>query len=85
MVWGEVQRRFTYLQGYDVEMCMEHVLYIAGKAIHNIRSMLNKDLVKTRNKPFEDYNFIMCDVWEDFVQQKQSDKAKAKSRSSLSS
>ena len=53
-------------------------MYVAGKALRNFRSMLNKHYVKTGKTPFEHYNFITRDVWEAFVTQKQTDEAKAK-------
>jgi hypothetical protein len=79
IVWGEMKRWFTYPpQSYDEEKCKEHALYVASKALRNFRSMLNKEYVKTGKTPFERYNFIMHDVWEAFVSQKQSKEAKAK-------
>jgi hypothetical protein len=52
---GEVKRRFMYpTEGYGEEKCKSHALFIAGKALHNFRSMLNREHVKTRITPFED-------------------------------
>jgi hypothetical protein len=33
-------------------------MYIAGKALPNLRSKLNKNYVMKGKTPFEDYNFI---------------------------
>jgi len=45
-VWGEVKRQFTYpVQGYDEDKCQSHALFIAGKALRNFRSMLNRDYI----------------------------------------
>jgi len=41
--------------------------------------MLNRDYVQKGRTPFKDYNFILHDVWEDFVTNILSDDAKAKS------
>ena len=85
-VWGEVKRRFTYpAQGYDEEKCQSHALFIAGKAHHNFRSMLNRDYVQKGRTPFEDYNFILDNVWEEFVTKMLSEDAKSRARSSKSS
>jgi len=67
-VWGEEKRWFTYLaEGYNEDKCMGHELFVASKALQNFRSMLNRDYVQKGRTPFEDYNFIVCDVWEEFV------------------
>ena len=67
-VWGEVKRQFTYqVEGYNEAKCMGHALFVVGKALCNFRSMPNRDYVQTGRTPFEDYNFIMRDVWEEFV------------------
>ena len=79
-VWGEVKRRFTYpVQGYDEDKCKSHALFIAGKALRNFRSMLNRDYVQKGRTPFEDYNFILANVWEEFVTKMLNEDAKAKS------
>jgi hypothetical protein len=62
-VWGEVKRWFTYPpEGYDEDKCIRHALFFIGKALHNFRSMLNKEYMQTGRTPFEDYNFIKRDV-----------------------
>ena len=86
VVWEEVKRRFTYLaEGYDEEKCKGHALYVAGKALLNFRSFLNTEYVKKGKTPFEDYNFIMRDVWEEFVVKHQPKKQRPRARNSLSS
>ena len=78
-VWGEVKRRFTYpTEGYDEDKCMGHALFVAGKALHNFRSMLNREYVQKGRTPFEDYNFITRNVWEEFVTKQSTKEAKAK-------
>jgi hypothetical protein len=58
-VWGDVKRRFQYPPDqYDEELCKGHAMYIAGKALPNLRSKLNKNYVMKGKTPFEDYNFI---------------------------
>ena len=67
-VWGEVKRRFTYpAEGYNEDKCMGHALFVVGKVLYNFRSMLNREYVQTGRTPFEDYNFIKRDVWEEFI------------------
>ena len=62
-VWGEVKRRFTYIaEGYDKEKCKGHAMFVVGKALHNFRSILNREYVQKGRTPFKDYNFIMHDV-----------------------
>ena len=42
-VWGEMKRRFIYLEDqFDEDLCKRHVLFIAGKALRNLRSYLNR-------------------------------------------
>jgi hypothetical protein len=62
-LWGEVKRRFMDLvDGYDSDKCKGHALYVIGKALRNVRSMLNKEFVEKGRTPFEVYSFIMHDV-----------------------
>jgi len=78
-VWREVKRRFTYLvEGYDEDKCMGHALFVVGKALRNFTSMLNREYVQKGRTPFEDYNFITRDVWEEFVTKQSTKEAKAK-------
>jgi hypothetical protein len=45
-LWGEVKRRFMYpTEGYNEDKCMGHALFVAGKALRNFRSMLNREYV----------------------------------------
>ena len=68
-VWGEVKRRFMYpAEGYDEDKCMGHALFVAGKALRNFRSMLNREYVQKGRTPFKDYNFIKRHEWEEFVE-----------------
>ena len=78
-VWGEVKSRFMYpAEGYNEDKCMGHMLFVVGKALHNFRSMLNRQYVQKGRTPFEDYDFIMRDVWEEFVVKQLTEEAKAK-------
>ena len=78
-VWGEVKRRFTYpAEGYNEDKCMGHAMFVAGKALRNFRSMLNREYVQTGRTPFEDYNFITHDVWKEFIAKQSAKEAKAK-------
>jgi hypothetical protein len=78
-VWGEVKRRFTYPpKGYDEDKCMGHALFVVGKALRNFRSMLNREYMQTGRTPFEDYNFIKRDIWEEFIVKQSTEEAKAK-------
>ena len=49
-------------KGYDEDKCMGHALFVAGKALHNFRSILNREYMQKVTTPFKDYNFIMHDV-----------------------
>ena len=62
-VWGEVKGWLMYpADGYDSDKCKGHALHVAGKALHNFKSMINKEYMEKGKTPFEDYNFIMRDV-----------------------
>jgi hypothetical protein len=39
--------------------------------------MLNWEYVQIRRTPFEDYNFITRDVWEEFITKQLTEEAKA--------
>ena len=53
-------------------------MFVVGKALCNFRSMHSRDYVRTRRTPFEDYNFITRDVWEEFIVKQSIEEAKAK-------
>ena len=72
-------RRFTYPEGYDKEKCRGHVMVLARKALRNFRYKLNKEYVQKGETPFTCYNYVLPEVWEQFVRQKQTLEAKAKS------
>jgi hypothetical protein len=72
-------RRFTYPEGYDKVKCMGHVMVLAGKALRNFRYKLNKEYVQKGETPFTRYNYVLPEVWEQFVRQKQTPEAKLKS------
>ena len=40
--------------------------------------MLNREYVQKGRTPFEDYNFIKRDIWEEFVTKQSTKEAKAK-------
>jgi hypothetical protein len=45
-MWGDMLRRFEYpLDQYNEDLCKGYALYIAGKALLNLRSKLNKNYV----------------------------------------
>jgi hypothetical protein len=46
----------------DSDKCKGHALYVIGKALRNVRSMLNKEFVEKGRTPFEVYSFITHDV-----------------------
>ena len=78
-VWGEMKRRFIYPEDqFDEDLCKRHVLFIAGKALRNLRSHLNRQYVQEGKTPYKDYNFITREVWEEFVEKMSTDEAKAK-------
>jgi hypothetical protein len=79
MHFQEVKRGFTYpTEGYDEEKCKSHGLFIAGKALRNFRSMLNREYVQIGRTPFEDYNMIRPAIWEEFIKKMSTEEAKAK-------
>ena len=53
---------------------------IAGKALRNLRSHLNKEYVQNGKTPYADYSFIKRHIWEEFVEKVSIDEAKAKSQ-----
>ena len=80
-MWGKVKRRFQYpLDQFDEALCRGHALAIAGKALRNLRSKLNKDYVQIGKTPYGDYSFIKRHVWEEFVEKMSTDEAKAKGK-----
>lgn len=80
IVWGEILRRFKYPEDqYDEDLCMAHALSVAGKAMRNLRSKLNKKYVKTGKEPYAEYSFIKPHVWEEFKEKVSTEEAKEKS------
>ena len=80
-VWGEVKRRFKYPEDqFDEDVCKRNALFIAGKALHNLRSTLNRNYVQKGKTPYADYNFIKRHVWEEFVEKMTADESKAKGK-----
>ena len=78
-MWGEVKRRFKYPEDqFDEDVCKRHALFIAGKALRNLRSHLNRHYVQEGKTPYKDYNFITREVWEEFVEKMSINKAKVK-------
>ena len=74
-----MKRRFIYPEDqFDEDLCKCHVLFIAGKALHNLRSNHNRHYVQEGKTPYKDYNFITRQVWEEFVEKMSTDEAKAK-------
>ena len=85
-VWGEMKTRFIYLEDqFDEDLCKRHVLFIAGKALRNLRSNLNRHYVQEGKTPYKDYNFITREVWEEFIEKMSTDKQRPRARSTLSS
>ena len=79
VVWGEMNRQFIYPEDqFDEDLCKRHALFIAGKALHNLRSHLNRHYVQEGKTPYKEYNFITHEVWEEFVEKMSTDEAKAK-------
>jgi hypothetical protein len=79
VMWGEVLRRFRYPEDqFDEDLCKTHALSVAGKAMRNLRTNLNTEFVKKGKEPFQKYNFIKKDVWEEFVEKVTSKEAKEK-------
>jgi len=78
VVWGEMMRRFTYPDGSNLDKCEAHVMYLAGKVLRNFIYRLNREYVQTGKNPCARYNYVLPEVWEAFVKQKQTPEAKAK-------
>ena len=79
VVWGEMKRRFIYPEDqFDEDLCKRHVLFIAGKALRNLRSHLNRQYVQEGKTPYKEYSFITREVWEEFVEKISTNEAKAK-------
>jgi len=79
VVRGEMKRRFIYPEDqFDEDLCKRHVLFIAGKALRNLRSHLNRQYVQEGKTPYKEYNFITREVWEEFVEKMSTNEAKAK-------
>ena len=55
-------------------------MFIAGKALRNLRSTLNKKYVQKGKTPYADYNFIKRHVWEEIVEKMTTDESKAKGK-----
>ena len=78
VVWGEMMRRFTYPDGSNLDKCEAHVMYLAGKVLRNFIYRRNREYVQTGKNPCARYNYVLPEVWEAFVKQKQTPEAKAK-------
>jgi hypothetical protein len=78
-VWRDLKKRFEYPSDqFNEDLCRVHAVVIAGKALRNLRSRLNKLYLKKGKTPFEDYNFIKRHEWEEFVKKMSTDEVKAK-------
>ena len=78
-IWGEMKRRFIYPEDqFDEDLCKRHALFIAGKALRNLRSHLNRHYVQEGKTPYKDYNFITRQVWEEFVEKMSTEESKSK-------
>jgi hypothetical protein len=72
-------KRFMYPEDSDMEKCKEHVMAIAGKAHQNFRYKINKEYVQKGRSPCARYNYVLPEVYEEFIKQKQIPEAKLKS------
>ena len=46
VVWGEMKRQIIYPEDLvDEDLCKRHVLFVASKVLHNLRSDLNRNYV----------------------------------------
>jgi hypothetical protein len=78
-VWEEMLKRFTYLEGSNLDKCRDHVMAIASKVLQNFKYKLNKEYVEKGRSPCQRYNYVLPEVWERFLQQKETPEAKQKS------
>jgi hypothetical protein len=49
---------------------------IVSKALRNFRYKLNKEYVEKGRSPCQRYNYVLPEVWERFLQQKETQEAK---------
>jgi hypothetical protein len=78
-VWEEMLKRFRYLEGSDLDKFRDHVLAVASKVLRNFWYKLNKEYVEKGRSPCQRYNYVLPEVWERFLQQKETPEAKQKS------
>ena len=79
VMWGVIKRRFIYPEDqFDEDLCKCHALFVVGKVLRNLRSHLNRHYVQEGKTPYEDYNFIKCHVWEEFVEKMCTEESKSK-------
>jgi hypothetical protein len=50
-VWEEMLKRFTYLEGSDLDKFRNHVLAVASKVLRNFWYKLNKEYVEKGRSP----------------------------------
>jgi hypothetical protein len=61
-VWEEILKRFTYIEGSDLDKCRDHVMAVASKALRNFRYKLNKEYVEKERSPCQHYNYVLPEV-----------------------
>ena len=66
-MWKEMLRRFTYPKGDDKVKCRGHVVVLAGKVLRNFRYKLNMEYVHRGETPFTCYDYVLPEVWEQFI------------------
>jgi len=76
-VCSDVKKRFEYPPDqFNEDLCKGHAMVIVSKALHSLRSKLNKNYMQKGKTPSEDYNFIKHHVWEEFVEKNEYQRSK---------
>jgi hypothetical protein len=83
-VWRDLKKQFKYPPDqFNEDVCRGHAMVITGKALHNLRSRLNKLYLKKGKTPLEDYNFIKHHEWEEFIKKNEYRQSKGQGREVL--
>nr|TKW13816.1 hypothetical protein SEVIR_5G125600v2 [Setaria viridis] len=76
VLWATLKEKFTFLEGQE-DSTRKFAEGLLGRCFRNWRSILNTDYVKKGKNARNNFGRIPLEMWEEFVQQKNTLEAKA--------
>nr|TKW25701.1 hypothetical protein SEVIR_3G135600v2 [Setaria viridis] len=76
VLWATLKEKFTFPEGHE-DSEKKIVESFLGRCFRNWRSMLNIEYVKKGKNTRDDFSRIPPEMWEEFVQQKNTSEARA--------